>query len=70
MTNDERMDPMESKAYSKKIGVVIEYDLSNREKSMQSTKRKYWCGNCDRAIVGDIGKCPNCSSRTNRKKRK
>jgi Zn finger protein HypA/HybF involved in hydrogenase expression len=43
---------------------------SNRHKRMQATKHKFWCGNCDAALVGEWGKCPVCGSKENKKKKK
>lgn len=35
----------------------------NRIKSRQATKHKFWCNNCDAALVGEYGKCPVCGKK-------
>lgn len=46
-----------------------EYIPSNREKSKQATKAKYWCG-CDRTLIGDHGRCSKCNRKSKPKKLK
>lgn len=49
----------------------IEYTPTNRERTMVASKDKYWCMKCDRALVGDYGKCPSCGyKQTNKRKYK
>lgn len=47
-----------------------QYHMTNREKTMVGSKHKFWCMHCDGAKVGEVGKCPACGKRDNRKKRK
>lgn len=46
------------------------YRKTNREKSMTSHKARFWCECCDAHLVGEVGKCPNCGTIQNPKKRK
>ena len=40
----------------------------NRLRARQASKRGlFWCDICDRDIVGDYGKCPNCGATKGRK---
>jgi hypothetical protein len=48
----------------------MEYDPTNREKSKQTNKAKFWCGWCDGDLVGNYGKCGRCNRRQYSKKRK
>jgi predicted RNA-binding Zn-ribbon protein involved in translation (DUF1610 family) len=32
----------------------------NRIKDKQANKSKFYCYNCDGALVGEFGKCPSC----------
>ena len=41
----------------------LEYQKTNREKSLEPRHSKHWCGYCDRALVSAGGKCPVCHSR-------
>ena len=53
-------------------GIMTEeddYTPTNRQKSRQATKSKYWCNCCDAALVGDWGKCPVCGSMRKGKER-
>lgn len=45
-----------------------EYVLRNREKARMAKYGLAWCDTCDREMVGDLGKCPNCGKYHNRKK--
>lgn len=45
-----------------------EYVLRNREKARQAKYGLTWCGTCDREMVGDLGKCPNCGKYHKRSK--
>lgn len=47
-----------------------EYQKTNREKAMTSHKGRFWCETCDAALVGEVGKCPNCGAVQCPKKRK
>lgn len=38
----------------------VAYSPSNREKSMQASKQKWWCPKCDGAHVGSVGICTRC----------
>jgi len=39
----------------------IKYRPTNRERAMTARKgTKFWCNNCDFALVGEYGKCPVC----------
>jgi hypothetical protein len=42
----------------------------NRLKSKKASKSKFWCASCDRALVGQFGKCLVCGNRANNKKNK
>ena len=44
------------------------YVPTNREKAKRGSKKKWWCSHCDMALVGNVGKCPCCGKRENRKK--
>ena len=44
------------------------YVPTNREKARRGSKRKFWCSHCDAQLVGQVGKCPTCGGRENRKK--
>ena len=48
-----------------------EHQLTNRQKSQQATKPKFWCGGCDDGMAGQFGKCSNCgwSNGSNKKKK-
>lgn len=48
---------------------MTEHILTNREKSQQANKAKFWCG-CDMAMIGEIGKCPACGSYHDKKRKK
>lgn len=39
----------------------------NRINSKIATKSKFWCC-CDRALVGQFGKCPICGKKSNKRK--
>lgn len=52
--------------YKKKISIKHE----NRNKQKEPTKDKFWCPNCDMALVGEYGKCPNCGKKINKGKYK
>ena len=34
--------------------------LTNRQKAQEPKPGRHWCDRCDRALVGQIGKCPEC----------
>ena len=43
---------------------------SNRAKSQSAGKSKFWCSKCDAAIIGRIGKCPNCGNIEDKKRKR
>ena len=49
---------------------ITEYEKSNREKRLTPKHGLFWCGKCDRQIVGKGEKCPNCGHRPMRKQLK
>jgi hypothetical protein len=53
--------------------MVLEFEnkikKSNRAKSQQASKAKFWCGCCDRALVGEHGKCPVCKKKSSEKRK-
>ena len=46
------------------------FPLTNRQKSKAAKRGLFWCGGCDRNLVGQLGKCGVCGRRENRKKTK
>lgn len=44
--------------------------LSNRQRRQQARRRRFWCRRCDAALVGEFGRCPNCSYIHDRKRQK
>ena len=45
-----------------------EFKLSNRQRSKQANKEKFWCYTCDYFYGGELGKCPVCGCKGNAKK--
>ena len=35
----------------------------NRIRRQQPSKARWWCRSCDARLVGDAGRCPNCSAK-------
>lgn len=36
--------------------------LTNRQKAQEMKRGTHWCDKCDRAMVGQWGKCPACGA--------
>lgn len=47
-----------------------DWEPSNRVKSQSADKSKFWCSKCDAAIVGRVGKCPNCGHIEDKKRKR
>lgn len=44
-----------------------DYQPRNREKARQAKRSTFWCF-CDLSLISQVGKCPVCKRRYNRKK--
>lgn len=49
--------------------MVMEYQLSNREKSLEPRGRHHWCDCCDASLVSAGAKCSVCGARSGKKRR-
>lgn len=50
-----------------KVTNIEEYQKTNREKALTPKRGKFWCYSCDKQIVHNFEKCPNCGNRQGRK---
>jgi Zn finger protein HypA/HybF involved in hydrogenase expression len=42
----------------------IRLHKQNRINGKSASKAKFWCPNCDGALVGEYGVCPHCHKRS------
>jgi hypothetical protein len=47
-----------------------EYRLTNREKKRAPKSGLFWCDTCDRRLVREWEKCPECGQRSGQKRLK
>lgn len=53
----------------KKVGILDDHYLTNREKKQRCSKNAFWCMTCDANMVGEFGKCSVCGRHNSKGKR-